>query len=648
MKKILLGTLSLLTFTAFAQNVEVQSPDEKLQMLIGCDDSGTPQYTVQYDGHILLESSPLGLITDYADLSRGLTMTEYSVEAQNQESVQVLDNSKIKTSTIIRHANTLRCTFANADKHILEIEFYVSNNDIAFRYLLPQPKGRGSARVMGEATGFRFPPQTTTFLTPQSDAMIGWKRTKPSYEEEYRLDQPLSEKSQYGHGYTFPGLFRVGDAGWVLLSETGVDDTYCASRLSDFHDGVYTISYPMPEENNGNGTVEPGIALPGTTPWRTITVGSTLHPIVETTIPWQVTEQKLETRHNYKFGRGVWSWILWQDGSINYDDQVRYIDFAAEMKYEYALIDNWWDTNIGKERMEELIRYAHSKGVDIFLWYSSSGYWNDIVQGPINKMSNSETRKNEMRWMSRMGVKGIKVDFFGGDKQETMRLYHDILSDANDYGLMVIFHGCTLPRGWETMYPNYVGSEAVLASENLIFDQHHCDVEARNACLHPFIRNAVGCMEFGGVFLNKRLHRNNAKGTIRRTTDIFQLATAVLFQNPIQNFALAPNNLTDAPAICIDFMHSVPTVWDETRLIDGYPGKYVVLARRHGDTWYVAAVNAETVPRKLTLDLSILQDKKIRLYSGGNQPEISDVKLKKNGRYNISLQPQDGIIIVAE
>lgn len=648
MRKILLGVLSLFTFAAFAQTVEVQSPDEKLQMLIGCDDNGAPQYTVQYDGRTLLEASPLGLITDYADLSRGLTMTEYTVEAQNRDSVQILDNSKIKTGKIIRHANTLRCTFATADKHILEIEFYVSNNDIAFRYLLPQPEGRGSTRVMGEATGFRFPPQTTTFLTPQSDAMIGWKRTKPSYEEEYRLDQPLGEKSQYGHGYTFPGLFRVGDNGWVLLSETGVDDTYCASRLSDFHDGVYTIAYPMPEENNGNGTVEPGIALPGTTPWRTITVGSTLRPIVETTIPWQVTEQKLETRHDYKFGRGVWSWILWQDGSINYDDQVRYIDFAAEMKYEYALIDNWWDTRIGKERMEELIRYAHSKGVDIFLWYSSSGYWNDIVQGPINKMSNSETRKNEMRWMSRMGVKGIKVDFFGGDKQETMRLYHDILSDANDYGLMVIFHGCTLPRGWETMYPNYVGSEAVLASENLIFDQHHCDVEARNACLHPFIRNAVGCMEFGGVFLNRRLHRSNAKGTIRRTTDLFQLATAVLFQNPIQNFALAPNNLTDAPAICIDFMRSVPTVWDETRLIDGYPGKYIVLARRHGDTWYVAAVNAEAEPRKLTLDLSILQDKNIRLYSGGNEPDVSAVKLKKNGRYNITLQPQDGIVIVAE
>lgn len=130
------------------------------------------------------------------------------------------------------------------------------------------------------------------------------------------------------------------------------------------------------------------------------------------------------------------------------------------------------------------------------------------------------------------------------------------------------------------MYPNYVGSEAVLASENLIFQQHFCDEEAFNACLHPFIRNTIGCMEFGGTFLNKRLNRNNDGGSIRKTTDVFQLATTVLFQNPIQNFALAPNNLTDAPQVCLDFMKQVPTTWDETRFIDGYPGKYVVLARR--------------------------------------------------------------------
>ena len=204
--------------------------------------------------------------------------------------------------------------------------------------------------------------------------------------------------------------------------------------------------------------------LPGSTPWRTVTVGETLKPIVETTVPWDVVEPRYTTTHDYKPGRGTWSWILWQDGSINYDDQVRYVDLAAAMGYEYVLIDNWWDNNIGRDRMEQFIKYARSKGVEVFLWYSSSGYWNDIEQSPVNRMDNSIARKQEMRWLQSQGVKGIKVDFFGGDKQETLRLYEEILSDADDHGLMVIFHGCTLPRGWERMYPNYVGSEAVLAS----------------------------------------------------------------------------------------------------------------------------------------------------------------------------------------
>lgn len=578
------------------------------------------------------------------DFYRGLQLKEHKVTAFDT----VYEQSRIKASHIHYRANELLCSFVNGEGKNVQITFRVSNNDVAFRYTLPREQGKGSVTVNSERTGFRFPSQTTTFLCPQSDAMIGWKRTKPSYEEEYRADAPMNERSGYGHGYTFPCLFKVGDDGWVLLSETGVDSRYCGSRLSDWDNGVYRIAFPMPEENNGNGTVSPAFSLPGSTPWRTVTVGETLKPIVETTVPWDVVEPRYTTTHDYKPGRGTWSWILWQDGSINYDDQVRYVDLAAAMGYEYVLIDNWWDNNIGRDRMEQFIKYARSKGVEVFLWYSSSGYWNDIEQSPVNRMDNSIARKQEMRWLQSLGVKGIKVDFFGGDKQETLRLYEEILSDADDHGLMVIFHGCTLPRGWERMYPNYVGSEAVLASENLVFSQHFCDNEAFNATLHPFIRNAVGCMEFGGVFLNKRLNRSNDGGTIRRTTDIFQLATAVLFQNPIQNFALAPNNLTDAPQICLDFMKQVPTTWDETRFIDGYPGRYIVLARRHGNTWYIAAVNATAEPLKLKLDLPVLAGQEVSLYSDDKkmQPQLKLQKIKTDGSLQLTVQPQGGAVIV--
>lgn len=646
MKKAeLLFLLATACVPAWAQDASVYSPDSLLKVEISVD-GGRPSYTVKYKGKTFLEKSPLGFTADVGDFSRGMTYSGCKTRSISES--YTLD--RIKQSSVSYEANELKATLVNEDGKPVDVTFRVSANDVAFRYEMPRYGDTGSIVIKNEATGFNLPAQATTFLTPQSDPMVGWKRTKPSYEEEYKADAPLTERSRFGHGFTFPCLFRVGGDGWVLVSETGVDSRYCASHLSDATpEGVFTVAFPMPEENNGNGTVSPGMALPGATPWRTVTVGETLKPVVETTVPWDVVEPRYASEHKYGYGRGTWSWIMWQDASANYADQMTYIDLAAAMGYEHILIDAWWDKNIGRERTAELVSYAKSKGVDVFLWYSSSGYWNDIEQSPTNIMDNPITRKREMKWMRKLGVKGIKVDFFGGDKQETMRLYEEILSDADDHGLMVIFHGCTLPRGWERMYPNYVGSEAVLASENLIFSQHSCDTEAYNASLHPFIRNAVGCMEFGGTLLNKRLNRGNDGGSVRKTTDVFQIATAVLFQNPVQNFAIAPNNLTDAPEAVIGFMKDVPTTWDETVFIDGYPGKYCVLARRHGERWYVAGVNATKEPLKLTLDLGFTgKGGKASYYYDDTrrQAVLKNIDMKNPAKTRVTIQPEGGIVMV--
>lgn len=620
-------------------------PDGQLEVNVSMEE-GIPHYSVSYKGRILLEKSPLGFVANVGDFSKDMTWA--GQKSRLIEETYRMD--RIKRSEICYRANELTVSLRNAEDKPVDVTFRVSNNDVAFRYELPRYGETGSIVIERETTGFDFPSYTTTFLSPQSDAMIGWKRTKPSYEEEYVPDAPIAARSKYGHGFTFPCLFRVGDDGWVLVSETGVDATYCASHLSDATpEGLFTIAFPMPEENNGNGTVAPGMALPAATPWRTITVGDHLKPIVETTVTWDVVKPRFTSEHTYQYGKGTWSWIVWQDASINYDDQVRYIDLASDMGFRYTLVDNWWDTNIGRERMEGLVKYARSKNVDLFLWYSSSGYWNDIVQGPVNKMDNPIERKREMKWLQKIGVKGIKVDFFGGDKQETMRLYEAILSDADDYGLMVIFHGCTLPRGWERMYPNYVGSEAVLASENLVFSQHFDDMEAFNACLHPFIRNAVGCMEFGGCFLNKRYNRTNDGGSIRKTTDVFQLATAVLFQNPIQNFAITPNNLTDAPKPALDFLREVPTTWDETVFLDGYPGRYCVLARRCGERWYVAGINAMKEPLKLTLNLPMCEKgDRVAWYSDNKDrtPKLERIEIRNPEKVEVTILPEGGVVIV--
>ena len=646
MKKYLSALcLSLLCLSLSAAPKTVTSPDGKLTVTVSDD----ARYSVSLDGKDIVLPSALGFRSN-----RGDFMNAKVTEAESSAIHDSYTLDRIKKGRITYDANVLICTLENEAGDAVKVEFCVSDNDVAFRYVVDNPRW-ASIRIFEEATSFVFPESTTTFLTPQSDAMIGWQRTKPSYEEFYAIDKPMSEKSQYGHGYTFPCLFKVGSDGWALVSETGVDSRYCGGRLSDWDPkGGYRLEFPMPEENDGNGTVEPAFAVPGSTPWRTITVGSTLKPIAESTVTWDVVEPRYVSKHNYKFGKGTWSWILWQDGSINYDDQVKFIDLAAAMDFQYVLVDNFWDRNIGYDRMEELVKYAHSKGVDVFLWYSSSGYWNDISQCPLNKMDSAVERKKEMKWLQDIGVKGIKVDFFGGDKQETMRIYEGVLSDADDYGLMVIFHGCTLPRGWERMYPNYVGSEAVRASENLVFGQHECDIEAQNATLHPFIRNAVGCMEFGGCFLNKFLNKANARRPIRRTTDEFELATAVLFQNPIQNFALAPNNLEDAPAYCLDFLRDVPTTWDDIRYIDGYPGKYAVIARRKGGKWYVSAINAAEAPYSLDLKAVAAElgspASMTVLHGGSQQQKAVDYKAKagsKAAKANlVEIAQNDGAVII--
>jgi hypothetical protein len=643
LKKLLLVLLSLMMASAvYAQNpMSVLSPDGNLELKVSLS-NGSPQYSVNYNGRTILENSPLGLLTNEGDFRSDMTFMESSTGEVDKDYTEI----KIKQSFVQYRANTLNVTLQNTDEKQISILFQVSNNNIAFRYELPAWGDTRAAVVEEEATGFRFPSSTTAFLSQMMTPMTGFARTAPSYESGYVADEPMVNTNA-DYGYVYPGLFKVGDRGWVLLSETGVGSNYNGSHLSNYSDGGYSVEYPSSEQNNGFGSTGAQIGLPGVTPWRTITVGETLKPIVETTISWDVVEPLYEPSQSYELGRGTWSWIIWQDASMNYEDQVTYIDLAAAMGYEYILIDAWWDRNIGYERMEELIQYARSKDVGVFLWYNSNGVVNDAPQTPRDKMHTSIARKKEMQWLQDVGVKGIKVDFMGGDKQTTMRLYENILSDANDHGLQVVFHGTTLPRGWERMYPNFVGNEAVLASEMLVFVENVRQQEAFFATLHPFIRNSVASMEFGGVILNDYLNRGNEQGQERLTTDAFQLATGVLFQSPVQMFALTPNNLHDSPEFQIDFMRHLPTTWDETVFIDGYPGKYSVLARRHGQKWYVAGVNAETSEKELTLELPMLVGKEVAMYNDDSDKVtyMEQVEISEGGELSITIQPNGGFVL---
>lgn len=629
--------------TANAEEKTFTSPDGQVQVTIN-DENGTPNYSVKYASSEFLKSSPLGLHTNIGDYSKNLSMTAF--DTKKVEDHYYLRN--IKQNHVDYEATEAVASFTQNGKKVMDVIFRVSNRDVAYRYHIYKKGDTKVCVINEEASGFSLPEGTTTFLCPQSKPMGGFARTSPSYETSYTLDDSMG-KNGWGEGYSFPCLFKISDKGWALISETGVDGRYVASRLLNVKDGLYRIGFPQQGECNGWGSTSASVSLPFDTPWRTITVGTTLANIVETTVPFDLVSPKYKASQEYVYGKGSWSWIIGMDSSCNYDEQKRYIDFSAAMGYQTVLIDALWDVQIGYDKMEELARYGKSKGVGLFLWYNSNGNWNDAPQSPLGKMNDSHIRRQEMAWMKKAGIKGIKVDFFGGDKQNMMQLYEDILADANDYGIMVIFHGCTLPRGWERMFPSYVASEAVLASENLHFSQGSCDAEAMNACIHPFVRNTVGSMDFGGSTLNKYYNADNKRGSQRRTSDVCALSTAVLFQSCVQHFALAPNNLTDAPSWAVDFMKNVPTTWDEVKFVDGYPGKYVIIARRSGNTWYVAGVNAEKTALTKKIALPMLNaGATAKMYSDDAQlnGSVKEVKINKKKQMTVTIPCNGGLVIM--
>ena len=647
-RKLFLTILITSSALAWAGDVTVSSPDGNIIVTVSETD-GNVTYAATLNGQPVLNPSALGLKTNVGDFTQGLKILTSHLSPLSSH----YEMRGTKASSSHYEANALSIDLQNKKGQAFSILFQVSNRDIAFRYLLPRQKVNHKeykrALVYEELSSFNFPDGTTTFISPQIGPESGWEQTKPSYEEVYSANAPMTDQSQYGHGYIFPALFHLPN-GWALVAETGVGSNYCGSHLSDFQAGKgYTIAYPDKGENNGYGSEYAAIPLPGETPWRTITVGNSLKPIVETTVSYDLVKPLYEPSCDYKPGRYTWSWLIWQDKSVNYDDQVKFIDLASKMGFEYCLVDNWWDTQIGRERIEELSKYAQSKGVSLLLWYNSNGFWNDAPQTPRNCMNTAIAREREMKWMQSIGVKGIKVDFFGGDKQETMRLYEEILSDANRFGLQVVFHGCTIPRGWERMYPNYVASEAVLASENLFFGEEATVREGFDLTLHPFCRNATASMDWGGIILNKYMSKDNKSRHTRKTTDIFELAAGIIMQTSVQCVAIQPNNLEeDIPQFEFDFLRGLPTTWEETRFIDGYPGKYVVLARKATNgQWYIAGLNAQAEPLTLTLNLKEYSFKNPNLYveNKKGEPTLTPLKVDKACKAKITIQPNGGFII---
>jgi alpha-glucosidase len=290
--------------------------------------------------------------------------------------------------------------------------------------------------------------------------------------------------------------------------------------------------------------------------------------------------------------------VLLGDGQSTYDVQHRFIDYAAEMGWSYCLVDALWEKQIGYDKMRELAQYARSKNVGLLVWYNSNGHWNEAPQTPTNLLFEDESRRKEFARIKKMGIAGVKIDFFGGDGQSFINYYQDLLTDAAQAGLLVNFHGTTIPRGWQRTYPNLVSMETVRGFEFLTFDQTNTDQEPTHCVMLPFARNAVGPMDFTPMAFSA------IKGKQRRTSNPFELALSVLLQSGIQHYAEVPEGIAAQPAYVQSFVKKLPTQWADVKLLDGFPGEYAVLARQAPDgKWYIAGINATDAPKTIQLDL---------------------------------------------
>lgn len=473
-----------------------------------------------------------------------------------------------------------------------------------------------------------------------SVAQTGWMNTNPAYEEHYQREIAVGNRAPTAAGWVFPALFRTGDT-WVAITEANMDGSFHASRLeAESPNGRYKLGIPAEPEVFTDGALLAETHGELVTPWRIVALGS-LRTIVESTLGTDLAAPSIAVdKATIQPGHASWSWALLKDDGTVFDVQKKFVDYAADMRWDYTLVDADWDRKIGDAKMRELVAYAAKKNIGILVWYNSSGAWNKTEYSPKGALLTSEQRAKEFGRLREMGIKGVKIDFFSGDGKSMIAYYVDILNDAAKAGLLVNFHGATLPRGWSRTYPNLMTAEAVRGLEFTTFTQLDQDAVVRHAAMLPFTRNLFDPMDFTPTVFA------DIPKIARRTRNGFELAESVLFLSGIQHFAETPEGMATVPDYVKGFLQDLPRSWDETRFVDGYPGRHVVIARRAGSTWYVAGLNADEADKSLELDLSFTGKGKGTLITDGQGEREFTQSFVKAGKHRISIKAHGGFVAV--
>lgn len=633
--------LMVSTCSTVEQEYNISSPDKNIRVTYHTE---TSQYSISYKNEIVITNSKLGVVREDADFSKGLVVKGVSAPSEVTDNYELLTGKKSKIAYTATE-QVIETVSSSGEK--MNIIFRVSNDGVAFRYAFPE-KSNDVKKITEEVTSFHFKEGTKAWLQPKAEAQTGFEHTNPSYEDHYRMDIPTGTPSPTKNGWVYPALFRYNEV-WMLITEAALGRTYCGTALQqESPDNEYKINFPQAPEVYTGGALNPESALPWKTPWRIIAIGD-LKTIAESTLGTDLALPAVKMEDSFiKPGKASWSWILKKDDSTVFKVQKKYVDFAADMKWQYCLLDATWDRLMGYDSVKMLSEYAQKKNVGLLLWYNSAGDWNTVKFTPKDKLLTHESRMEEFGRLREMGVKGIKVDFFSGDGQSMINYYQDILEDAAANQLLVNFHGATLPRGLHRTHPNLMTVEAVFGYEMITFSQGAADAAPSHAVMSALVRNAFDPMDFTPMNLYE-IPRIN-----RITTPAFELATSVIFLSGIQHYAESPEGMSHVPEEIKNFLRELPDYWEDVKFIDGYPGKLYVVARKKQNRWYVAGINGENTEKKLTLDLSFLSNKSAEIIGAGSETadepsfEISNMTIPADGKVNVTLKANDGFIAVVE
>ena len=535
------------------------------------------------------------------------------------------------------YCHQLSLTFSNKNGSHLEIQFRAYNDGVAFRYVFPVKKDTMHT-ITRELTGFNVPLPGKAWILPY-DSLGEWS---PAYESVYENEIEIGTPAPSTTGWAFPALMKIPGA-WLLISESGLDETYCGSHLAaEAPDGNYSIEFPHEWESYGLGKSHPESTPPWQTPWRVIITGTSLGTIVESSLITHLAKpNQLQDTSWIQPGRASWSW--WGDhaSGSDYEKLKKYVDFAAEMGWEYSLVDADWHVMQGGS-IEELIEYATSKNVGIWLWYNSGGPHTRVMNaGPRDLMYVPEIRKDELQKISKLGVKGIKVDFFQSDKQDIIKLYLDIARDAAENKIMLNTHGSTLPRGWNRTYPNFITMEGVRGAELYGWPGFSPQAVYLNA-IYPYTRNVVGPMDYTPVTFS-----DYSEASKRLTTHAHELALSVVFESGVVHFADRIEGFMSVPEKVRVFLKEVPVTWDDIFFIDGYPGDLFVVARKKGEKYYVAGINGEQTGKTIHYKLPFLPEGNYnyQIFADGDGPrsfEIKEIDITPDTELTAELLPAGG------